>query len=322
MADSAFPQPPPGLNYIAAIEPSLTILLINVILSSFLVPTLIVILYTSTQATRRKPIFIMNIVSIVLAFALAAINTYNLSRTILAKPVDPKADTASASMLILAPYFAELTLVVRVVSVYPPRLMSWSGRILMYAPIALLKTARTANVIDFLVAWGRLNRDAFTPSVTSQQAWGLPNAKIEWILQFLDMLFVSALFLARLRQGVRMKRDESRPHCSSVTSTGTRVSLSSRIRTLFWIAASNLIFPVLLDFIQLVYIFHDNSSIPATYVVLVNVHVQIIGVLLATIWGTSISAQQYGPTTGSGGEYHGGRREDTLVTSEVTRPGR
>ena len=80
MADSAFPQPPPGLNYIAAIEPSLTILLINVILSSFLVPTLIVILYTSTQATRRKPIFVMNIVSIVLAFALAAINTYNLVR--------------------------------------------------------------------------------------------------------------------------------------------------------------------------------------------------------------------------------------------------
>ena len=91
-------------------------------------------------------------------------------------------------MLNLAPWFAEFILVVRVLAVYPPRLMSWSSRIFVYAPIAVFKTARIANLIDFLVAWGQLTKHAFNPLVTSQEAWELPNAKIEWILQFCDML--------------------------------------------------------------------------------------------------------------------------------------
>ena len=80
MAPTSFPPPPPGLNYVAAIEPSLIILLIDVTFSSFLVPTLIVMFYFSTRTTRRKPVFIMNVISIVLALALAAINTYNQVR--------------------------------------------------------------------------------------------------------------------------------------------------------------------------------------------------------------------------------------------------
>ncbi|KAH9900668.1 hypothetical protein C8Q73DRAFT_786093 [Cubamyces lactineus] len=220
MAATVFSPPPSGLNYVAAIESSLTILLIDVVLSSFLIPTTIVMLYASTRATRRRPVFIMNIIiSIVLALALAlaVINTYNQSSSTLAKPVSPKADLASACMLILATWTAELTLVVRVVAVYPPRLMTWSKRILMYAPIAILKTVRIANLIDFLVAWGRLNKHAFNPLITSQQAWDLRNAKVEWIL------FVSALFLASLRQGARMERsDAGKAHSSSPTSTGTR----------------------------------------------------------------------------------------------------
>ncbi|KAI0324812.1 hypothetical protein GY45DRAFT_1375242 [Cubamyces sp. BRFM 1775] len=305
MAPTSFPPPPPGLNYVAAIEPSLIILLIDVTFSTFLVPTLIVMFYFSTRTTRRKPVFIMNVISIVLALALAAINTYNQSSSILAKPVNPMSDTASACMLNLAPWFAEFILVVRVLAVYPPRLMSWSSRIFVYAPIAVFKTARIANLIDFLVAWGQLTKHAFNPLVTSQEAWELPNAKIEWILQFCDMFFVSALFLARLRQGARMKREAGLSHSSSITSTGTHTTFSSRVRTLCWIAASNLVFPVLLDFIQLVYIFHDNSFVHCTYVLFVNVHVQIIGVLLATMWSTAGTTQRERDSEG------------VLVTSEV-----
>ena len=50
---------------------------------------------------------------------------------------------------------------------------------------------------------------------------------------------------------------------------------------------------MLLNLIQLVYIFRDSSFLHGTYVYFVNIHVQIIGVLLATIWST---AQQQSST--------------------------
>ena len=68
------PPPPPGLNYVAAIEPSLSMLLLDTVLSSILIPILIILFYFSTPTTRWKPIFVMNIMAIALALALAAIN--------------------------------------------------------------------------------------------------------------------------------------------------------------------------------------------------------------------------------------------------------
>ncbi|KAI0324277.1 hypothetical protein GY45DRAFT_1216088, partial [Cubamyces sp. BRFM 1775] len=287
--------PPPGLNYVAVIEPELSLLLLDIVLSSILVPILVIMLYLSTPATRWKPVFVMNVISIILALAYAAVTVYQQSRAILAKTVNPNADTASACMLILAPFFAELILVIRVVAVYPPFFMSWFRRILVYAPIALLKTARIVNIVAFLVQWVRLNKHTYNPLQTGQDAWNLPNVKIEWILQFLDMSFVSVLFLARLHQSTRLKRNAGlSDSCLGTPSGNLReyfshtagMSFSSRIRTLFWIAATNLVIPVLLIFVQLVYIFRDNSFLHGTYVFIANIHVQIIGVLLATIWST------------------------------------
>ena len=60
----ALPTPPPGLNFIAVMEPSLNILLIGAILSSMLVPIIIVLFVFSNPALRRKPIFIFNALSL------------------------------------------------------------------------------------------------------------------------------------------------------------------------------------------------------------------------------------------------------------------
>ncbi|KAI0324813.1 hypothetical protein GY45DRAFT_1262112 [Cubamyces sp. BRFM 1775] len=335
---SAFPPPPPGLNYVAAIEPSLNLLLLDTILSSFLIPIFVILLYFSTPATRYKPIFIMNVLSIALALALGSINIYNQSRAILAKPVNPTLNTAFASILILAPLFSESILVFRVVAVYPLRFMWWPKRILVYGPIIAFKGARIANTVIFIVRWVQLNKHAYNPLQTGQDAWNLPNVKIEWILQFLDMSFASALFLARLHRGARTKRDAGLSGSSYGTYTGgsreysitslvyradarkTDMSFSSRIRTLFWIAASNLVIPVLLILVQLVYIFTDSNFLHGTYVFFVNVNVQILGVLLATIWSSGMQ-QSSSMNIGIEGDtsdksfVHGRERSGTLVSN-------
>ncbi|KAH9900670.1 hypothetical protein C8Q73DRAFT_662259 [Cubamyces lactineus] len=283
---SFIPPPPPGLNYIAVIEPLLNLLLIDTILSSFLVPTLIILFYFSTASSRRQPMFITIVLAIACAIALAIINICNQTRAILAKPVSPAMDTALMFMTIFAPFCAEFVLVFRVVAVYPPSTMSWPARILVYFPVASLKTARGINIIIFIVQWVHLKENLNSPLLRGQAAWGLPNIKLEWILQFLDMTFVSALFLARLRRGTRAHQEASIHSSGTALGASRSQSFSYRLRTLFWIAASNLVIPVLLILVQLVYIFRDSSFLHGTYVFFINIYVQIIGVLLATIWST------------------------------------
>ncbi|KAI0323312.1 hypothetical protein GY45DRAFT_1264816 [Cubamyces sp. BRFM 1775] len=319
---SFIPPPPPGLNYIAVIEPLLDLLLIDTILSSFLVPTLITLFYFSTSSSRRQPMFVMNILAIACAIALAIINICNQTRAILAKPVSPAMDTALLFMTIFAPFCAEFVLVFRVVAVHPPSIMSWPARILVYFPVASFKTARVVNIIIFIVQWVQRKQHLDNPLLRGQAAWSLPNIKIEWVLQFLDMTFVSALFLARLRRSTRAKR-EAGIHSSSEAATG---AFSSRLRTLFWIAASNLVIPVLLILVQLVYIFRDSNFLHGTYVFFINIYVQIIGVLLATIWSTG-TRQNLGRTadgnaadTGTGGHSSirwAPQRSSALVTRDT-----
>ena len=62
------PPPPPGLNYIAIIKPSLTFLVIGCICTAMLVPITVILFFFSTPSLRRKPIFILNVMSILLGF--------------------------------------------------------------------------------------------------------------------------------------------------------------------------------------------------------------------------------------------------------------
>ncbi|KAI0324823.1 hypothetical protein GY45DRAFT_1375250 [Cubamyces sp. BRFM 1775] len=294
---SGVPTPPPGLNYVAAIEPMLGLLLLDAVLASFLIPITVILFYFSTSTTRWKPVFLMNVAGIVFTLTLSILNITNQTTAILARPANRAMDAGSVYMMILTPFCAELVLILRVIAAYPLWFMYWPARILVYGPIVAFKTARIVNIVIFIIRWVPLDRHAHDPFQLGQIGWNLVNIKIEWGLQFLDMTFVSALFLARLRQGYGFQQIEctSDAFPAGLCTEATHPTLSSRIRTLFWIAASNLVVPVLLTFIQLVFVFRDDDFLHGTYVFFVNVHVQILGVLLATIWSTG--SQRSEPST-------------------------
>ena len=60
-----------------------------------------------------------------------------------------------------------------------------------------------------------------------------------------------------------------------------------RLKTLFWISASNFVFPVVFDLALLITAFRNASFLEGAYVLMVSNYVDIVGVLLATIWSTS-----------------------------------
>ncbi|CDO76591.1 hypothetical protein BN946_scf184868.g5 [Trametes cinnabarina] len=244
----------------------------------------------------------MNVVAILLGLTEGAINIYIQTRAILMKPVRPNMDTVFACMTVLVPLFAELILVFRVAAVYPPHKLSRLGRLGVYIPVATFKLARIANDIVFIARWAQFNRHSLNPLQTGQASWDLPNAKIEWFLQFFDTTYTSGLFLVRLQRSKTCQKKSGLSCAEPALVKGSSclvaahvgqadirictVALSSRIRTLFWIAVSNYMVPVVLNLAQLILAFRDPSFIHGSYIFIVNNYVQIIGVLLATIWAT------------------------------------
>lgn len=70
------PPPPPGLNYIAPIQIAVRDLMIAHSFSVLLVALLIALLYFSTKRTRRQPIFLLNVFTILLALSVGGLIDY------------------------------------------------------------------------------------------------------------------------------------------------------------------------------------------------------------------------------------------------------
>lgn len=117
--------------------------------------------------------------------------------------------------------------------------------------------------------------------------------------------YVSAFFLWKLRDNA---------FNSGRGANSGPDSLARRLKTLFWIAATNFVFPgalprhrfpsavrclqtfppVLFDIVQMA-IFYHYPFFTSAYVTIASIYVSIIGVVFATVWGSS-SARQAHPS--------------------------
>nr|VWP02054.1 Uncharacterized protein [Ganoderma boninense] len=232
------------------VQESLKFLVLGTVLSSFLIPTAVMFFFFSTPRLRRQPIFIFNVIAIIFGLVQGVINFVNSTRPMLNEPEIPIANsTVAISLFVLVPLCVESVLILKVVAVYPPRLLSGTRCLALYLPIALLKAARVTNAAYFiyLLLQGPHAQNALS---LAEFVWHMPNGKVEWLMQLIDD------------------------------------------STLFWISASNFVFPVLLNVAQLVLILRDGDFERGVLVLIVNNYVTIIGVLLATIWASGSRASE------------------------------
>jgi len=75
MSTSSF-LPPPGTNWIEALRPAVTFMLIGATMGSVMVVMLLALLFFSTPSLRKTPIFLLNVVVILLGLCGAIINIY------------------------------------------------------------------------------------------------------------------------------------------------------------------------------------------------------------------------------------------------------
>ncbi|KAK0245510.1 hypothetical protein EDD85DRAFT_20707 [Armillaria nabsnona] len=277
----SYPPPPAGFNYLAVIRPSLKLMLLCSAWSSALVPLLFALFLFSSRTLRRTPIFMLNVVSIIMGLALGVLAYYNGVTAILSPDVIiPGAAVITQAVFINAlPLFTESILVLRVLTVYPLRTAPRRTLAIVYIPLCCLKLARLINILVFWGIWFPTILAGGNPIYVAQQSWGFPSDKIEWSLQMVDNAYASALFLYCLR---RSRRANGRIDCA--TSRRPTTSYSERLSTLFWISVSNFVFPVMLSFVQFVLAFDAYLFLDATYIIMSNIYFEIIAVLLATIW--------------------------------------
>ncbi|OJA08179.1 hypothetical protein AZE42_09056 [Rhizopogon vesiculosus] len=116
--------PLPGTIFIVSVQYSLSFLLLAAMMNSFIISILLVMLVFSTTSSRKRPVFLLNVITLCLAFLGGAFSMYGEIHTMLSPDVPQS--TAILLAFIIISYFAamvaEAILMLRLLAAYPFRL--------------------------------------------------------------------------------------------------------------------------------------------------------------------------------------------------------
>ncbi len=202
----ALELPPPGTNYIAIIKPTLAGVLIAHSFTVILIPLLIALLYLSTQRGRCKPIFILNVITISLAFTTGVLLDYRgvsyqtistrlqrLTKAQIRTILSPDNPPELAYDLVVGVFgsvqyiLIDTILLLRLLAVYPLAYIGIRRYIGLITLPVLLKFARVINLFIFIGVLVKATRNPATASLWVSQVWlQAPYLKIEWCMQLVD----------------------------------------------------------------------------------------------------------------------------------------
>ncbi|KAF7332910.1 hypothetical protein MVEN_02396700 [Mycena venus] len=301
---SAIPALPPGVTFIPLIKPALYLLIAGTVWAAVLVPLFCVLLFFSTPQIRRQPIFLMNLFAIVMGLVVGAVNLQIWVSDILSPPGEsfkPRTLLAYLGMILFLPLFIDCILAFRLYVVYPPRTTSKVQLAIIFIPIAVLKIARTTNLIIFMVKFAAaISTSAVADFLILWCGAGFPDpggfpykcsggfpdplhapwTKIEWILQVFDNCYASGFFLWKVWIGHRKAKASGIVHSRSTGSS------ADKLKSLFYLALSCFVFPCMFSIAQVILTFRNHDFFLGAYVFVNNIYIEIVGVLLATIWAT------------------------------------
>ncbi|KAI0742267.1 hypothetical protein C8Q80DRAFT_897114 [Daedaleopsis nitida] len=252
------------LPVLQPIEDGLRLLLIGAVFSAFLVPLAVVVLYSSSSYSKRRPLFIANLLAIALGLGEGAFLIHIFTNlVVLGLPDDSFPHiTAFLALVFLVPIFVQAILLFKIVAVYPRRLLTSIYQIAICCPLVALKLARVVIVVLLLSS---VHHDRHV----SRDPWTHGYAKVACFLQLFDDIYASALLVMRPKSRSRDgKADTHHRHCRAFSTA----------------VASGFVLPVLLDIAQVILVFGGSEGFASkTYIPLASSFVQIICLSLATL---------------------------------------
>ena len=194
MDASSFPPPPPaGLNYIAAIRPSLNFILVLTPLGAVLVPLILVLFFFSSPRSRRHPVFVFNILACCSGICEAALNAALETKQILypLEPVSKSLLTSVIAFSIVSPVFIDSILLFRILAFYPLGTTPTSRLLTIFSLPVLVKSERFIAVVLYLNQFthtgGKLSNVLLAAQSTGHKN---PYILTEWSLQMIDDMWV------------------------------------------------------------------------------------------------------------------------------------
>ncbi|EGO03692.1 hypothetical protein SERLA73DRAFT_101939 [Serpula lacrymans var. lacrymans S7.3] len=186
------PSPPPGLNYIAIIQPSLTYILVLVPLGAALVPLILTLFFFSTPQIRRHPVFILNILACCCGICEASINATLGTKQIL-YPLEQTSKsllTAAVAFSVVPPLFIDSILVFRLLAFYPVRTTPTTKLVKILALPVLIKCGRFIALVMFLHSFTSASGNGPNVLLAAGFAWSRERRYplTEFCLQTLDSL--------------------------------------------------------------------------------------------------------------------------------------
>jgi len=91
-------------------------------------------------------------------------------------------------------------------------------------------------------------------------------------------------------------------------------SFTNKLKTLFWIASTNFVFPLIFSLCQIVILFVKNDILVAASVAMANIYISIISTVFATIWSSTTSFKDAG-----GIQYSSENKYDTMEPIPVSQ---
>ncbi|KAF4585131.1 hypothetical protein EYR40_001968 [Pleurotus pulmonarius] len=271
----------PTVTAFYGLQSWLTYALIGSCFSSLLIPVLIALFFFSTSDIRGRPIFILNVMALLLGIGEGVVLVVLQIQNIL-WPVANSTSPGGVLTWILfsfwSPALIDSILYLRLWAVYPPTLTSRVIRCIILGTPIVSKMARFVVLSVATAGWAHRARSIGT-FLAGLELW--PYARVVWCFQLFDNVYMSALFIYQLRHQM---------HSDSPPIFQHRNPFTSRLRMLFIISISNFVVPCLFSTAQIVIASTDIEAtnltlfLTSTYISIVNNFVTIIGVVFATIW--------------------------------------
>lgn len=281
--DSFPPALTPTVTDFYGLQSWITYALIGSCFSSLLVPVLIALFFFSTSDIRGRPIFILNVMALLLGIGEGVVLVVLQIQNILS-PVANSTSPGGVLTWILfsfwSPAFIDSILYLRLWAVYPPTLTSRVVRCIILGTPVVSKMARFVVLSVATAGWAHRTRITGT-FLAGLELW--PYARVVWCFQLFDNVYMSALFIYQLRHQMHSDPPPIFQH---------RNPFTSRLRMLFIISVSNFVVPCLFSTAQIVIASTDIDAtnlalfLTSTYLSISNNFVTIVGVVFATIWST------------------------------------
>ncbi|KAJ7493717.1 hypothetical protein FB451DRAFT_1215202 [Mycena latifolia] len=264
--------------YTHGIRPALAFALIATAFGSMLFPLLILLFSLSTTHTRRKPIFILNVLSVCLGIIASVLTIHRSTSSVLSPfaSVNVTENLVYLTICELTPWFAEAVLLVRVAVVFSRQRLP----LLLAFPITL-KIARVVASVIFCIRWAKMEFSG----MNTLPRWLF---QVPYSLELIDNSYVSFLFLWRLQLS-RQSRFIEGTAVGPVNLSNSTQSFASKLQTLFWIAATNFIFPLIFGLIEIITACRARDIKVTQLISQVNAYIAIISTVFATVWSSTSS---------------------------------